>query len=125
MDVNRPDIMAEVAAAFECYERALVSGDNDTVAGFFWADGRLVRFGLADEQRGITELLEWRQRQGALPGRRLLDTTIATFGPDAAVVTTGFAYADGPVRGRQSQTWIRTAQGWRIVAAHVSIMPAE
>jgi hypothetical protein len=124
MDVNRPDVVAEVAAAFERYERALADGDNDTVAGCFWDDGRLVRFGLADEQRGITELREWRRRQGASPGRRLLDTTIVTFGPDAAVVTTGFAHADEPVRGRQSQTWIRTARGWRIVAAHVSTTPA-
>ncbi len=120
MEINQAAVVAEVTEAFQAYEKALVDGDNETLLGYFWGDPALVRFGLADEQRGYDQLRDWRMAQGPLPGRRLYDTVVSTFGTDAAVVTTGFDYPDTGAPGRQSQTWIRTPVGWRIVGAHVS-----
>jgi hypothetical protein len=121
VDINRSEVVAELLEAFQRYEKALIDGDNETLLGYFWNDAAVVRFGLADEQRGIDELRAWRMTQPpAAPGRRLYDTVVTTFGTDFAVITTGFDYPDGKPPGRQSQTWARTASGWRIVSAHVS-----
>ncbi|MFE2615795.1 AtzH-like domain-containing protein [Micromonospora chalcea] len=122
MEIDRTDVVAEVAAAFADYERALVDGDADRICGYFWASERTVRFGLADHQYGLDEQREWRAAQPPLPaGRRLVDPTVTTFGRDLAVVTTRFGYAGGVPTGRQTQTWVRLPVGWRIVTAHVSI----
>jgi hypothetical protein len=121
MEVNRADTLAEVAEVFAAYERALGSGDVDALTAAFWATGEVVRFGIADHQVGDTELRQWRAAQPPLPpGRALVDTRITTFATDFAVVTTRFTYPDGENEGRQSQTWVRLAEGWRIVSAHVS-----
>lgn len=119
--VDRPEVVAEVAAAFAGYERALVAGDAEEICDYFWDSPDVVRFGIGDHQYGIAEQRAWRRAQGALPpGRRLHETRITAFGADTAVVTTFFTYPDAVTRGRQSQTWIRLAAGWRIVSAHVS-----
>jgi ketosteroid isomerase-like protein len=119
VEIDRPDVIAEVTAAFEAYERALVSNDVEAVLGFF--AGRALRFGIADQQAGLEEQARWRRAQPALPaGRRLKDTTILSYGRDVAVVTTLFGYPGSDVLGRQSQTWVRLPAGWRIVTAHVS-----
>jgi hypothetical protein len=121
VDINRPELVAELTEVFQRYEKALVDGDNESLVGYFWSDPAVVRFGLADEQRGIDELRAWRLAQPpAAPGRRLYDTVLTTFGTGFAVITTGFDYPDGQPPGRQSQTWVRTPAGWRIVSAHVS-----
>lgn len=121
MEVNRPDVVAEVAKVFAEYEAALVDGDNVRLVDFFWDSADLVRFGLADRQSGYRQLRAWRLAEPPVPaGRRLSDTAIVTFGEDFAVATTCFGYPDGPAQGRQSQTWVRTPDGWRIVSAHVS-----
>jgi ketosteroid isomerase-like protein len=119
VEIDRPDVIAEVTAAFEAYERALVANDVDAILSFF-AD-RAVRFGIGDQQVGIEEQARWRLAQGPLPaGRRLKDTIIASYGAGTAIVTTLFGYPGGDVLGRQSQTWVRLPGGWRIVTAHVS-----
>jgi ketosteroid isomerase-like protein len=119
VEIDRPDVIAEVSAAFEAYERALVADDVETVLGFF-AD-RAVRFGIADQQAGIEEQARWRRAQGPLPpGRRLKDTQIHGYGDSTAIVTTLFGYPGSDVLGRQTQTWVRLPHGWRIVTAHVS-----
>ena len=119
MEINRPDVVDEVAAAFADYEQALVDNDVERILGFFAPDA--VRFGIADQQAGLREQGEWRRAQGPLPpGRRLKDTTILSYGADVAVVTTLFGYPGSEVLGRQSQTWVRLDAGWRIVTAHVS-----
>lgn len=119
MELDRPDVIAEVGAAFEDYERALVANDVDRILGFF-APGA-VRFGIADQQAGLDEQRRWRLAQPALPpGRWLKDTRIQGYGDSTAVVTTLFGYPGGDVLGRQSQTWVRLPAGWRIVTAHVS-----
>jgi hypothetical protein len=121
MEINRPDVVAEVAAAFAAYEAALVAGDPDRVADFFWQSPEAVRYGIADHQVGVEEQRIWRWAQPLLPaGRRLRETRIATFGADYAVVNTLFEYPGGTAVGRQSQAWVRLPAGWRIVAAHVS-----
>jgi hypothetical protein len=119
MQIDRPDVVAEVTAAFTAYEEALTADEADHVVGFF-APGA-VRFGIADQQAGLEEQLAWRRAQPPLPpGRRLKDTTVTAYGADVAVVTTLFGYPGSDVLGRQSQTWVRLPQGWRIVTAHVS-----
>ncbi|GIG93216.1 AtzH-like domain-containing protein [Plantactinospora endophytica] len=121
MDVDRPEVVAEVAAEFAGYEAALVAGNVDAIVGYFWASTRTVRFGIADHQIGIEEQRRWRSAQPPLPlGRRLHGTLITTFGTDTAVVNTFFDYPDGAATGRQTQTWVRLPAGWRIVSAHVS-----
>ncbi|MEU4162706.1 AtzH-like domain-containing protein [Actinoplanes sp. NPDC026670] len=119
MERDLPEVIAEVTEAFEAYERALVADDVDTIIGFFAAEA--IRFGIADQQDGVEEQRRWRATQGGLPpGRRLKDTTIRGYGQSTAVVTTLFGYPGSDVLGRQSQTWARLPQGWRIVHAHVS-----
>ena len=119
MEINRPDVVSEVAAAFADYEEALVANDVDRIVGFFAAAA--VRFGVADQQVGLTEQTAWRRAQLPLPpGRRLKDTIITAYGHSVAVVTTLFGYPGTDVLGRQSQTWVRLPEGWRIVTAHVS-----
>jgi hypothetical protein len=119
MQLNRPDVIAEVTAAFTGYEEALTADDAERTVGFF-APGA-VRFGIADQQVGLDEQLAWRRAQPPLPpGRRLKDTSVTAYGVDVAAVTTLFGYPGSDVLGRQSQTWVRLPQGWRIVTAHVS-----
>jgi ketosteroid isomerase-like protein len=114
------DVIAAVAALFEAYELALVENDVDRIMGFFAADA--VRFGIGDQQAGHAEQRRWRLAQPALPpGRFLKDTTILAYGDSVAVVTTSFGYPGGRSLGRQSQTWVRLPEGWRIVTAHVSL----
>ncbi|WP_127504590.1 AtzH-like domain-containing protein [Actinoplanes solisilvae] len=114
-----PEVLIEVAAAFEAYEKALVANDVEAMLGFF-AEGT-VRYGIADQQVGLDEQRAWRLAQPPLPpGRRLKDTIIQSYGNGVALVNTLFCYPGGEVLGRQSQTWVRLPHGWRIVAAHVS-----
>jgi hypothetical protein len=122
--LDRPEVVADVAAAFGRYERALVDGDTAVLTELFWDDGRCVRFGVADRQQGSGEIAAWRREHPTVPpGRTLRDTAVVPLGDDAAVVTTLFHHPGGAIEGRQSQTWCRFPQGRRIVAAHVSDVP--
>ncbi|MBW0117659.1 DUF3225 domain-containing protein [Pseudonocardia sp. KRD-169] len=114
----------DVRAAFERYERALLDGDLAVLTELFWDDPRCRRFGVADRQDGAEEILAWRREHpGVPPGRRLRETAVVPLGDDTAVVTTLFDHPGSGTEGRQSQTWFRFPQGWRIVAAHVSEVP--
>ena len=120
-EVNLPDVVDEVRAEFENYERALVGRDLDAMKSSFSSSPEVVRFGIADRQHGPDELAQWRANQPPLPpGRLLRETLVTTYGRDVAVVTTLFSYPGRPMTGRQSQTWLRFDNGWRIVNAHVS-----
>ena len=122
--LDRPDVVGEVLAAFRRYERALVAGDLAVLTELFWDDPRCLRYGVADRQSGSAQITAWRRAHPTVPpGRRLRDTRVLTVDDRTAVVNTLFEYPDGRVEGRQSQTWVRFAQGWRIVAAHVSELP--
>lgn len=124
VQLDRPDVVAQVRAAFGRYERALVSGDVATLTELFWDDPRCVRYGVADRQHGAAEIAVWRSAHPSVPaGRRLRDTHVLAADDTTAVVSTLFGYPDGAVEGRQTQVWVRFADGWRIVAAHVSEIP--
>ncbi|HEX3946726.1 MAG TPA: AtzH-like domain-containing protein [Acidimicrobiales bacterium] len=125
LPVDLAPVVAEVAAAFDRYEAALVVNDRAVLDELFWASPLTVRFGIADQQSGHQEVARWRATQGPLPGRTLADTRIVTFGEDLAVATTTFSYPGRPALGRQTQVWVRTAPGWRIASAHVSEVPTD
>ena len=125
LEIDRPDVVAEVHAAFLAYEVALVDHDLAVLDDAFWDDPRVVRYGTADAQRGPRDIAQWRRKTGPGPRDRVLrDTQITAFGDDLATVWTHFTDAIGGV-GRQSQVWMRVDGAWRIVAAHVSRVDDE
>jgi hypothetical protein len=124
MEVDLPDVLAEVTAAFTRYEAALVSNDVAVLGELFRADARTLRYGVGENLYGIDAIAAFRAARSPIGlGRRTDKTVITTYGRDTAVASTLF-YRDsfaGRV-GRQMQTWVRFPEGWRIVAAHVSII---
>lgn len=119
--VNLEDVVAEVSAAFERYEAALVANDLDTLDALFWSSPLVVRFGPEGRQQGIEAIRAHRRRVPfqTLP-RDLRNVVITTFGTDMAVATAEFVPHGRSEVGRQTQTWARTAEGWQVVDAHVS-----
>jgi hypothetical protein len=123
MDVNIPEVVAEVTACFARYEQALVTNDTAVLDELFWDSPLTLRYGAAENLHGIEEIRAFRNaRSAAGLERELLRTVITTYGRDYATANTTFAR--GGRTGRQSQTWVRMPEGWRVVAAHVSLMPA-
>ena len=123
MDINRPDTLAEVTAAFTRYEDALVTNKVDVLDELFWASGFTVRFGVGENLYGIEAIRAFRiGRPSVGLARTLQNTTLTTFGTDFATAMTEFRREGATKTGRQSQTWVRMADGWRVVAAHVSLM---
>ena len=124
MEINRPDVLTEVEAAFIDYERALVADDLAVLDRYFLDRPETVRFGVAENLFGSDEIAAYRRR-GPLagPDRRLVRTVITSFGDDFATVSTLFRREGIAGRvGRQMQSWVRMPEGWRIAAAHVSII---
>jgi hypothetical protein len=124
MQVDLPDVLAEVTAQFARYEKALVSNDIAVLDELFRDDPRTLRYGIGENLYGHDAIMAFRAARSPIGlGRRTDRTVITTYGRDTAVASTLF-YRDtlpGKV-GRQMQTWVRFAEGWRIVAAHVSII---
>ena len=121
--INQPQVHAEVSAAFYRYEAALVSNDVAVLDALFWHDPRTVRLGAGENLYGIDEIRAFRAaRPAAGLQRTLRNTLITTFGNDYAVCSTEFTREGSDRIGRQQQTWIRFADGRRIVAAQVSLM---
>lgn len=124
MEINRPDVLAEVTAAFGRYEEALVGNRLDVLDELFWASPRTVRYGTAENLLGIEAIRAFRTARSPVGlARQLMNTVITTFGRDYAVAMTEFRRDGNPLLGRQSQTWVRFPEGWRVVAAHVSMIP--
>lgn len=124
MEVNDTETLAEATAAFEVYERALLANDNETLLAMFLDSPLTVRYGVAEIQHGFDEVRAFRAAQAPFE-RRLARTVITAYGRDLAIASTLFLRPDLPGQvGRQMQTWIRTADGWRVAAAHVSMMEA-
>ena len=122
MIVNDPLVVAEVAAEFERYEMALLTNDIATLDALFWNSPLTLRYGIGERLYGHDAIAAFRTaRAGGSPRRVLVNTIITTFGHDFATANTEFHRAGEPRIGRQSQTWVRTANGWRIVSAHVSL----
>lgn len=122
-EVNIPEILAEVTQLFERYEKALVTNDIAVLNELFWNSPLTLRYGAGENLYGFEQIAAFR---GARPpvglARRLRNTVITTYGRDFATANTEFERDNMPAPGRQSQTWLRTDEGWRIVAAHVSVM---
>lgn len=123
MDINLPDVVAEVTAVLERYEAALVSNDVEVLDTLFWNSPHTLRYGAGENLYGYDEIRAFRaQRSPQGLARQVLRTAITTYGRDFATANLEFQ-RDGSARtGRQSQTWMRTPDGWRVVAAHVSLM---
>ena len=122
-EINRPDIVAEVRHAFECYEAALVDNDVAALDELFWNDERALRYGTTENLYGYAAIAAFRAtRPAAGLARRITRTVITTFGADFATTNMEFERGGAARKGRQSQTWVRTPEGWRIVAAHVSLL---
>jgi len=124
MQVDLPEVVAEVKAAFARYETALVSNDIATLDALFHDDARTIRYGGAENLYGYREIRAFRAaRSPAGLERTLSKTVITTFGRDFAVASTLFHRSTTPDKvGRQMQTWVRFVEGWRVVAAHVSVI---
>ena len=126
MEINLPDVRAEVEAAFARYETALVTNDVTTLQQLFWRSEYTIRYGIAENLYGSEEISAFRAAR--LPiglARRISRTVITTFGRDLATASTLFERDTVPGKiGRQMQTWARMPEGWRVVAAHVSLIDA-
>jgi hypothetical protein len=125
MDINLPDIHAEVSVVFARYEDALVNNRTDVLDELFWPSAFTVRYGVGENLRGIDAIRAFRlARPAAGLARTLQHTVITTFGHDFATAMTEFQREGSARSGRQSQTWVRMPEGWRVVAAHVSLLAA-
>jgi len=124
LEIDRPDVLAEVSAQFARYEQALVSNDVVVLDELFRKDSRTLRYGIAENLYGYGEIAAFRAaRSPAGLMRKTSRTIITSYGRDTAVASTLFYRDSVPGRvGRQMQTWVRFPEGWRIVAAHVSII---
>ena len=126
MTINDPDVHRELSELYPRYEAALVENDVQTLTDLFWASPLAMRFGATENLYGAEEIEDFRKSR---PARGLARTVtrldIVAFGRDHASITLEFerTAADKTVHGRQSQLWVRFAEGWRIVAAHVSLLP--
>jgi hypothetical protein len=127
MEIDRPEVVAEVRQAFERYEKALVSNDVAVLDETFRDDPRTIRYGATEILYGFAEIAAFRAaRSPAGLARTLSRTVITTYGRDLAVASTLFERASAPGKiGRQMQTWVKFPEGWRVVAAHVSLVDAS
>lgn len=124
MEIDLPEVVAEVRAVFERYEQALVSNDVATLDSLFRQDGRTIRYGVAENLYGHEEVAAFRAGRSPINLMRTRSkTVITTYGRDFAVAATLFHRDSVPAKvGRQMQTWVRFDDGWRVVAAHVSLI---
>lgn len=126
MQIDEPEVVAEVTAAFNRYEVALVTNDVAVLDELFWDSPLTLRYGAAEILHGIEEIRAFRNARPAIGlARELLRTVITTYGRDFATANTTFRRDGSDKLGRQSQSWVRIpGLGWRVVAAHVSLMSA-
>ncbi|MCA3338031.1 MAG: oxalurate catabolism protein HpxZ [Roseomonas sp.] len=124
MDINLPEVKAEVEAAFAEYEKALISNDVETLDRLFLDSPNTIRYGAGENLYGYAEIAAFRAARPSVGLERSLErTVITTYGRDMATAWTMFRRPSLPGKiGRQSQVWMRTPDGWRVVAAHVSVI---
>lgn len=123
LTINEPDVLAEITAEFARYEVALVTNNVDVLDELFCNSPLTVRYGVAENLIGIEAIRAFRMARPATGlARRLSNTVITTYGRNFATAMTEFNRAGSTKVGRQSQTWVRMAGGWRVVAAHVSVI---
>jgi hypothetical protein len=123
IEINIPEVVAEVEKAFARYERALVSNDIAELDTLFWKSPHTLRYGATENLYGYDEIAAFRVRRPSNNlARDLIKTAITTYGRDFATANTEFKRTGASATGRQSQVWLRTDDGWRVVAAHVSLL---
>jgi Protein of unknown function (DUF3225) len=123
LEINNPEVVAEVTVAFTRYERALVTNNVEELDLLFWDSEYALRFGVTENLYGHDAIALFRATREAIDmTRRLMNTVITTFGRDMAIANTEFQRTGSSRTGRQSHVWLRTEDGWRIVAAHVSLL---
>jgi hypothetical protein len=124
--INDPDVVAEITLLHEAYEAALIDNDVEKLTDFFWDSPISLRFGVAESLYGAEEILAFRKARPAIDlARKVFNTKIVTFGNDCAIVTIEFVRGVGGIKrhGRQSQVWRKFPEGWKVVSAHVSLVP--
>lgn len=125
MKINDPVALLGLQAAFDSYETALMANDIPVLDSWFWKSDITLRYGVGENLYGYDAIAQFRvNRPGGSPQRVLANTVIATFGDAYGTASTEFRREGSSVIGRQSQSWVKFAEGWRIVAAHVSLMGA-
>ncbi|MGE0210696.1 MAG: oxalurate catabolism protein HpxZ [Parvibaculaceae bacterium] len=126
MHINLPDVHAEVMAAVMRYERALVANDVPVLDELFWASQHTIRYGATEMLYGTEEIAAFRRARDTkgLP-RTIRQLVVTTFGTQFATANLEFERNGAPGVGRQSQSWVRMPEGWKVVSAHVSSMPAS
>lgn len=123
MDINLPDALAELTSAFEAYERALIGNDIEGLNKLFWDSPLTMRYGVKELLYSHAEIARFRRERGPIDQRRTLrNTRITTFGRDFGTANTEYVPHGSDRIGRQSQTWVRTPDGWKIASAHVSFL---
>jgi hypothetical protein len=123
MLINDPATLAGVTAAFHAYEHALMANDIEALDAMFWPSDFTVRIGPGQNLYGIDAIQAFRvARVGGSPRRSLLKTVITSFGTDFATANAEFQRVGAPAPGRQSQSWVRFPEGWRVVSAHISML---
>lgn len=121
--INQPEVLAEVQAVFARYEDALVNNHVEVLDELFWDSPHTLRYGATENLYGYAQIQAFRAGRPAQGlQRRLLKTVITTYGRDFATANVEFQREGSSRTGRQSQTWLRTEAGWRVVAAHVSLL---
>jgi hypothetical protein len=122
--VDLPDVLAEVKAAFERYERALNDNDIPVLNELFWHSDTTVRYGVAEQLYGYNAIAGFRAARDPVDLKReLTKVALTTYGEDFATASCEYRRVQSGKRGRQMQTWMRTPEGWKVVAAHVSLLP--
>ncbi len=125
MEINAPAVLAEVTAAFARYEDALVHNKVEVLDELFWDSPHTLRYGATENLYGYQAIQAFRAGRPSVGlMRELMRTVITTYGTDYATANTEFRRSGSEAIGRQSQTWLRTPAGWRVVAAHVSLLAA-
>ncbi len=126
LEINVPEVIAEVTSAFARYERALIAHDIETLDALFWDSTHTVRYGVRENLYGFEAIADFRKRGSSMDlTRTLMNTVITSYGRDFATANTEFQRAGSSMSGRQSHVWLRTGQGWKIAAAHVSLLPSQ
>jgi hypothetical protein len=121
MTIDDPEVVAEVTAAFQAYEAALMADDIPAMDALFHDAASTVRYGVGEVLYGADEIRAFRKGRGGSPQRRLGRVAIHAYGPDFATANAEFFRDGATARGRQSQSWVRFPDGWKVVAAHVSM----
>ena len=121
--INLPDVLAEVTVQFQRYEKALTGNDVAVLDELFWNSPHTLRYGATENLYGYDAIRAFRAGRPAQGlERTLLKTVITTYGQDMATANVEFQRTGSARSGRQSQTWLRTPEGWRVVSAHVSLL---